>query len=191
MFIVFFFPEKNFVAKKDSVVKIPVAEGLDPRIYIGNIHVSLDEGAIRILAEQFGPIDNMTLHRDEFGNSKGYCFVRYRSADSAQMAMTGLAGMEVIGRPLKVGTMPISSIVVEISCLAQVGPVLDNSAKNAALGGDMGDMIPNWKLDDDDGHRGMQMNSQNRHMLMAKLAQGNYSVVVFYCNIVMNDLWMS
>lgn len=83
-------------------MKGPVADGLDPRIYIGNIHTSLDETAIRMLAEQFGPIDNMTLHRDELGNSKGYCFIRYRSAESAQMAMTGLAGMEVVGRALKV-----------------------------------------------------------------------------------------
>jgi RNA-binding protein 23/39 len=151
--------EKNFVAKKESISSSYTANSLDPRVYIGNIHTNIDENALRVLVEPFGPIENLTLHRDEMGNSKGYAFVRYRSAESAQMAMTGLSGMELVGRPLK------------------VGPVLDNSSKGltSALQGDMasnGQSSANWKLDDDDGNKGMQMNAQSRHMLMAKLAQG-------------------
>lgn len=55
--------------------------------------------------------------------------------------------------------------------------MLDNSSKSVSLG-DASDGLPNWKLDDDDGHKGMQMSSQNRHLLMAKLAQGKSFVML-------------
>lgn len=166
--------EKNFLAKKDTLAKSTLANGEIPdcRVYLGNIHVNINEDALRLLCEQFGPVDSITLHRDEMGNSKGFAFIRYRSHENAQMAMTGLAGVEVVGRALK------------------VGPVLDNSGKTMAsnalnLGGSSlgnhllapGGMLPNtgdvvnWKLDDDDGSKGMSFNSQSRQMLMAKLGQ--------------------
>lgn len=56
----------------------------------------------------------------------------------------------------------------------KVGPVKDQrgAASGAAVGGagEGAGASANWKLDDDEG-TGMQMNSQNRAMIMAKLAQ--------------------
>lgn len=161
--------EKNYLAKKESSAKVAdPKDGPDCRVYVGNIHVNINEDALRSVLEQFGPVDSVNMHRDEMGNSKGFAFVRYRTADAASLAMVGLMGMELVGRPLK------------------VGPVLDNQTKALLAaanmgGGGGGSSFPssmgytataNWKLDDDDGSKGMALNSQSRQMLMARLGEG-------------------
>jgi RNA-binding protein 23/39 len=100
--------EKNFLAKKESAEKSVKAtdgarDGPDCRLYIGNIHVNIDEATLRQVLEHFGPVDSIILHRDDSGASKGFAFVRYRNFENAQGAMAGLAGLDVMGRPLKVG----------------------------------------------------------------------------------------
>lgn len=77
----------------------------DSRVYVGNIHVSIDEAAIRPLLEQFGPVEHIKLHRDHLGNSKGFAFVKYASMEGATACMLSLGGTEVAGRPLKVGSV--------------------------------------------------------------------------------------
>lgn len=69
--------------------------------------------------------------------------------------MASLAGLELAGRPLK------------------VGPVIDGttSAANASTSQGGQAASANWKLDDDDGITGMQLNAQSRVSLMAKLGQ--------------------
>ncbi len=160
--------EKNFLAKKDPYSTI--YEGPDPaltsallggpetRIYIGNIHVSIDEAGIRSVVEQFGQLESVKLHKDSQGNSKGFAFVKFVKAECAALAMSALGGLELAGRQLK------------------VGPVIDSKAVAATAapqsGGNTQDASTNWKLDTDESDgNGFQLNSSSRAMLMAKLGQ--------------------
>ena len=151
--------EKNFNAKKEAdaaTTSSGKGPGTDPdcRLYIGNIHVSITEGALRTVLEQFGPVESVVLHKDEMGNSKGYAFIRFAAAESAALALSSLGGIELAGRALKVGR------------------VIDNSTVRTTTGAAAAGLATaNWKLDDDDGAKGMQLNSQSRAMLMAKLGQ--------------------
>lgn len=171
--------EKNFLAKKDPFSNTyqqepgknsapgTDANGEDARLYVGNIHISVDENALRTVLEQFGPTDTVKLHRDHLGNSKGFAFIKFVRADSARLAMSTLAGQELVGRPLK------------------VGPVIDHGAAGSAVpfsdttGGSMGGSesyvgnpaYANWKLDSDEAGAGLILNSTSRAMLMAKLGQ--------------------
>lgn len=85
--------------------------------------------------------------------------MKFLKADSAQLAMATLPGIELMGRPLK------------------VGPVTDNKTltgnEPTALTSfpDPTNSTVNWKLDSDEGGAGVAMNSQSRMMLMAKLGQ--------------------
>lgn len=99
---------------------------------------------------QFGPVDTVSIHRDELGVSKGYAFCRYSRPDDAATAISKLAGVELFGKPLKPGY------------------ITDNSSSSSA--GASSSASANWKLDDDDG-TGLQMNAHSRAMLMSKLGQ--------------------
>lgn len=161
--------EKNFNAKKETVSSVKSGDvkertgvmGGDPdcRLYIGNIHVNINEIALKTVLEQFGPTENVNLHRDEMGTSKGFAFIRFTSPESALLALNNLAGVELAGRALKVGRVIDNSLQSAVGQLPSMG-IPDVSSASA-----------NWKLDDDDGGKGLQLNSQNRAMLMAKLGQ--------------------
>lgn len=153
--------EKNFVARKDPVVIKDPKAGPDCRVYIGNIHISVTDAALKSILDQFGPTESIVLHRDDQGNSKGFAFARFIKPESAQLALQNLGGLELAGRPLKVG--PVTDGMSNTGLKPQpMTSSMDSFGQSATA---------NWKLDDDDGATGMQLNSQSRVMLMAKLGQ--------------------
>jgi len=100
-------------------------------------------------------VDSVHINRDEVGTSKGYAFASFMRFEDAQKAQTTLSGIELAGRAIKVGS------------------VTDGGNSNSQVGVAGGSQqlgSSNWKLDDDEGS-GMQMNSQSRSMLMAKLGK--------------------
>lgn len=144
--------EKNFVAKKDTPSSTSTAASgrskrediIDSRIYIGNLHVNISEDDLEQVLSQYGRVESIHIQRDEVGTSKGYAFGKFARGEDAITAINKLAGLELAGRAIKVGSV-------------------NDSGGNAAYS-----MSSNWKLDDDEGS-GMQMNAQSRVMLMAKL----------------------
>lgn len=46
------------------------------RLYVGNIHFSLNEGDLRQVFEPFGDLEFVQLQKEEQGRSKGYGFVQ-------------------------------------------------------------------------------------------------------------------
>lgn len=140
--------------------------------------MNITDDALKSVVEQFGPVETVSVQRDDYGVSKGYAFVRYLSGESAKMAFAGLSGMELVGRPLKVGP------VLDGSRNTLSGPSFDNGKSPTIILQTFNDMhvsgpsapsgggqlaTNNWQLDDDDGSRGMQLTSQSRQLLMAKL----------------------
>lgn len=149
--------EKNFAAKKEPAPAPQAVVDPETRLYVGNLNVNLDEAAIKLVLDQYGPTESIKIHRDSTGKSKGFAFVQYVSATSAQMAMSTLGGVELAGRLLRVGPVTDKQ--------ASIGPY-QPPMTSYTVGGDAAD---NWKLDADEGSAGMVLNSQNRMMLMAKL----------------------
>ncbi|KAJ1569065.1 hypothetical protein HK405_010355 [Cladochytrium tenue] len=95
--------EKNRIAAEAEVAA--AAAALDKagapgsifnRLYVGSLHFSLTEDDIRELFEVYGPLEFVTLHKDESGRSKGFAFVGLSTdkASSYQMDQVGLAFMD-------------------------------------------------------------------------------------------------
>ncbi|KAI9917912.1 hypothetical protein PsorP6_012598 [Peronosclerospora sorghi] len=178
--------EKNFAAKKDSVMNASAANsgslltnasgggaagtmggttGMSAaalsaasRIYCGNLHTNITEDDLRIVFQSFGEVLSVTINRDEIGRSRGYGFIQFSSPQEANFALSKGNGLELAGNYLR------------------LGPVNENamSSGNRGLGGassfgDNGSSGGRWKLEDDEGI-GLSMNAQSRSALMAKLA---------------------
>ncbi|DBA03983.1 TPA: hypothetical protein N0F65_010636 [Lagenidium giganteum] len=150
--------EKNFAAKKDSVMNSATkASGLGAglsgaslsaasRIYCGNLHTNITEEDLRCVFQSFGDVVSVTINRDEMGRSKGFGFIQFSSPSEANFALSKGNGLELSGNYLKLGC------------------VNENAGNEGFAPGTSG-----WKLEDDDG-AGLTMNSQSRAALMAKLA---------------------
>jgi RNA-binding protein 39 len=150
--------EKNFIRKQEEAVSTGgggggghvshpgvTAQPTANRLYVGNLHVNITEDDLRTVFAPFGEIQQIQLHSDEGGRSKGYAFVHFQQVDSANSAMAKINGLELAGKPVKVGMVN----------------------ESVQTGGESQE----WKLDDDEG-MGMQMNSQSRAQLMQRLAGG-------------------
>eukprot|EP01031_Cornospumella_fuschlensis_P026418 gene26418-31923_t len=170
--------EKNFLAKRDPFnLKNAGDPENDPetRVYIGNIHMSLDENSLKTILEPFGTVESVKIHRDHLGNSKGFAFVKFSTRESAKDCMSRLGGQEIAGRQVKVGPVTDYKPIIPTWGMDGSGPAPPGGAGGAVGGGaaiNPHDATANWKLDADEGNAGMSMNSTSRHALMMKLAQG-------------------
>lgn len=94
-----------------------VGRKMDSRIYVGSLHYDLTEPEIRRVFESFGTVTDVTMsHEPATGKSKGFCFIEYDNAASANQALASMNGFELAGRPIKVGrpdgvSTPVPSMV--------------------------------------------------------------------------------
>ncbi len=73
------------------------------KVYVGSLHFNVTEEAVRSIFQPFGNLMEVQLHRDASGLSRGFGFVTFGSASEARRAIAELNGLEVLGRPIKVG----------------------------------------------------------------------------------------
>eukprot|EP00644_Phytophthora_capsici_P012987 jgi/Phyca11/5319/fgenesh1_pm.PHYCAscaffold_5_\ len=175
--------EKNFAAKKDSVMNATAAGtttltadaagglagtiaggGMSAsalsaasRIYCGNLHTNITEDDLRIVFQSFGEVLSVTINRDEMGRSKGFSFIQFSTPQEANFALSKGNGLELAGNYLRLG--PVNENAVSGG----------NRGAGASGGMDNGATGGRWKLEDDEG-TGLSMNAQSRSALMAKLA---------------------
>lgn len=72
------------------------------KLFIGNLPFKLTEDDIRELFTKFGSITEVAIPTNrETGRPRGFAFVTYESADSANEALT-LDGHEMEGRKIRV-----------------------------------------------------------------------------------------
>ncbi|KAI9353063.1 RNA binding motif protein 39b [Zopfochytrium polystomum] len=149
--------EKNRIAAEAEVAAAAAFTGapsnIFTRLYVGSLHFSLTEEDIKTLFEVYGPLDFVTLHKDETGRSKGFAFVQYKSAEHAKVALEKMHGYELKGRQLKVGL---------------------STDKGATFQSDLN----GGSLMDDDEKQGFTMSSHARVSLMAKLARAEDGLLI-------------
>ncbi len=73
------------------------------KLYVGNLSKQINDSQLNDLATPFGKIvsANVATERSS-GESKGFGFIEFTTADEARAAITGLDGRDVNGQNLKV-----------------------------------------------------------------------------------------
>lgn len=73
------------------------------KLYVGNLSKQVNDAQLNDLATPFGKIvsANVATERSS-GESKGFGFIEFTTADEGQAAITGLDGRDVNGQNLKV-----------------------------------------------------------------------------------------
>ena len=72
-------------------------------IFVGSLPFKLEEAELKELFEAYGEVSSVKLINDrETGRSKGFGFVEMPDDETAQQAITGLNGTEVLGRTIAV-----------------------------------------------------------------------------------------
>ncbi|KAF2740821.1 splicing factor, CC1-like protein [Polyplosphaeria fusca] len=99
--------EKNRASKAQAEGNAVPANGAPfHRLYVGNIHFSVNEDDLRGCFEPYGEIDSIVIQRDEEKNgnrSKGYGFVQFVNPEHAKKALEELNGFSLANRPIRVG----------------------------------------------------------------------------------------
>ncbi|MFA9289305.1 MAG: RNA recognition motif domain-containing protein [Weeksellaceae bacterium] len=73
------------------------------KLYIGNLPWSVNNDSLREMFAEFGEITDCVVISDrDTGRSKGFGFVTFSSADSAQAAIDAMNEKEIDGRKLVV-----------------------------------------------------------------------------------------
>lgn len=73
------------------------------KIYVGNLSKQVNDSQLNELATPYGtPISANVATERGSGESKGFGFIEYSSAEEAKAAITGLDGRDVNGQALKV-----------------------------------------------------------------------------------------
>jgi RNA recognition motif-containing protein len=73
------------------------------KIYVGNLSREISDAQLKDLVVPFGTLTSSTVAREHIsGESKGFGFVEFGTAEEAKAAIAGLNGKEVSGRLLKV-----------------------------------------------------------------------------------------
>jgi len=76
---------------------------MNRRVYAGNLHFAVDEGALRALFSQSGGVERVELIKDRWtGISRGFGFVDLMTEEDAAVVVAELNGIEAWGRTLRV-----------------------------------------------------------------------------------------
>jgi RNA recognition motif-containing protein len=73
------------------------------KLYVGNLPYSVTEDALGTRFSEHGKVESVKLITDrDTGHSKGFGFIEMSSEAEAKAAITGLDGVELEGRALRV-----------------------------------------------------------------------------------------
>ena len=76
---------------------------MSTKLYVGNLGFGTTDAQVRDAFEEFGSIASVSIITDRAtGQSRGFGFVEYESADSAERAIGSMNGAMLDGRALNV-----------------------------------------------------------------------------------------
>lgn len=76
---------------------------MSTKLYVGNLGFSTTESQVRDAFAEFGQVSSVSVITDRAtGQSRGFGFVEYETADSAQRAIDSMNGAMLDGRALNV-----------------------------------------------------------------------------------------
>lgn len=76
---------------------------MSTNLYVGNLSFQTSTSQLEGLFADFGEVTSAQVITDrDTGQSRGFGFVEMKTADQANSAISGLNGMEIDGRQLKV-----------------------------------------------------------------------------------------
>ncbi|GAB4827372.1 hypothetical protein Ancab_034258 [Ancistrocladus abbreviatus] len=73
-------------------------------VFVGGLAQSVTEGKVQEVFASCGEILEIRMIKDQIGNSKGYCFVRFSTREAARKAVKDKTGIMLEGR--KIGVLP-------------------------------------------------------------------------------------
>ena len=104
--------EKNYVAVATPLVTAILApptivNGIaqkTQKVYLGNLDPRVNQEQLYTLFSNFGVLESVQLQVDTItGQSRGFCFLGYKDARDANLAIQTMAGQLLAGRPIKTG----------------------------------------------------------------------------------------
>lgn len=150
--------EKNRVGQPPSVLASlgPAGKAGPLKLYVGSLHHNITKDMLMGIFEPFGKIDDLRIMTDSAsGQSLGYGFVTYHSAEDAKKALEQLNGFELASQPMR------------------VGHVVDKSGGDDGGAGGLGGAASATSLDNEEMDKaGVDLGTTGRLALMAKLAEG-------------------
>jgi len=139
------------------------------KLYVGSIHFSISEEDLRTIFEPFGEVVSLQLHKDpETGRSRGFGFVQYRNHEDAKKALEQLNGLDLAGRPLKVGLATAETQKLQVMGAIPSGVPSTIAARSLSSRGYSAYIS---ELDEG-GDSGMALSATQRTQLMQRLARG-------------------
>lgn len=72
------------------------------KLYVGNLPKQVTDAELHALAAEFGAPTSSKVARERNGESRGFGFLEFETAQAATAAIAGLHGREVSGSPIKV-----------------------------------------------------------------------------------------
>lgn len=140
----------------------PNMPNTEARLYVGSLHFSLTDEAVKTVFEPFGEIEYVDLHREpETGKSKGFCFIQFKKAEDAKKALEQMNGFVLADRAIRVGN-------VNAKGSGGGSSHTNGSAQDFQGGGHLPQLTSSF---DDGGGAGL--NPERRAALMEKLARHN------------------
>lgn len=137
------------------------------RLYVGNLYFELKDTDVRDVFGAFGEIEEVDLHREPTGKSKGFAFVQFKRTEDANQAISEMNGFELAGRKLRVGHCKGSEAALNSASGAPRSSAQDQGQYTS------GDTATLTSAFDEGGGGGL--NAQSRANLMQMLARGEGS----------------
>jgi len=76
---------------------------MENKLFVGNLPWSVDDAALQGMFEEYGEIASARVMTErDTGRSRGFGFVEFANAESAQKAIEAMDGNEIEGRALTV-----------------------------------------------------------------------------------------
>lgn len=75
----------------------------DAKLFVGNLSWNTTDSTLGAAFEDYGTVIDARVITDKFtGKSRGFGFIEFDNGSSADNALTGMDGVEIDGRPVRV-----------------------------------------------------------------------------------------